>query len=133
MGIAELLDVEETVEKTHILPSLVRIPRLVSMGDLARLLAVRIMEHRLIPHHFSVWEAHANGGGALSARERAAIVAFIKPAFGIPEEPAINIDHLEGLVSQYLWYFVYKEISKEEVVKDIPPGSRKRRILAEIR
>ncbi len=50
-------------------------------------------------------------------------MAFTKPAFGVPEDPErIPPDHLEGLVSQYLWYFLCHEVSKESIIKDVPPG-----------
>ena len=122
MNICDFFQVVETEEKTHrwtLACHNVKYP----LEELARVLAIKIMEHRMRPHHFKVWESRLNGGDPLPEKTKAAILAFTKPAFGAPEETdGIPIDHLEGLVSQYLWYFVCKEISKEPVVKDIPPG-----------
>jgi hypothetical protein len=48
---------------------------------------------------------------------------FIEPIFGLPENPdTIPLDHLEGFVSQVLWYFLYLESPPEEIIRIEPPG-----------
>ena len=123
MNISDFFQLVETKEKTHIWTLACHDASHPPIEELARALAIRIMEHRLPSHHFKSWESCLQGGSSLPEKTKAAILAFTKPAFGIPEEPdRVPIDHLEGLVSQYLWYFICKEISKDPIIKDIPPG-----------
>lgn len=123
MNISDFFELTETAEKTHVWTLACHDAEHSPLEQLAEALAVKIMEHRLRPTHYQAWQAGLNSGEPLSEKTRAIIFAFTKPAFGIPEEPdSIPIDHLEGLVSQYLWYFVCKEISREPIVKEIPPG-----------
>jgi hypothetical protein len=123
MNITDFFELVETEEKTHKWTFACHDGELSPVDELARVLAIKIMEHRLRPQHFQAWESRLNGGEPLPEKIKATILAFTKPAFGNPGEPdSINIEHLEGLVSQYLWYFVCKEISNETIVREIPPG-----------
>jgi hypothetical protein len=100
-------------------------PEIAPEDALAELLAIKLMEHRLrgCPSHFKEWEQSYRGEKPLSPKVRAAIVAFTEPVFGpVGVEDAIPSDHLEGLVSQYLWYFLCMEMPSDPIVKDIPPG-----------
>ena len=123
MNISDFFELVETAEKTHKWTLACHDGGYSPIDELAKVLAIKIMEHRLRPHHFKAWESRLNGGEPLSGKTQATILAFTKPAFGNPgEADSIPIDHLEGLVSQYLWYFVCKEISSEIIAKEIPPG-----------
>jgi hypothetical protein len=123
MNISDFFELTETAKKTHVWTLACHDAERSPLEQLAEALAVKIMEHRLRPNHFQAWQTRLNGGEPLSEKTKAIILAFTKPAFGIPEDPdSIPIDHLEGLVSQYLWYFLCKEISKEPIVKEVPPG-----------
>lgn len=123
MNISDFFELAETAEKTHKWTLVCHDEEHSPIDDLAKILATKIMEHRLRPQHFKAWESRLNGGEPLTNKIRTTILAFTKPAFGNPGEPdSINIDHLEGLVSQYLWYFVCKEITGEKIIKEIPPG-----------
>jgi hypothetical protein len=123
MNISDFFERVETAEKTHKWTLACHDGGRSPIDNLAKLLALKIMEHRLRPQHFKAWESRLNGGEPLSDKIRTTILAFTKPAFGNPGEPdSINIDHLEGLVSQYLWYFVCREISGEMILREIPPG-----------
>ena len=85
-----------------------------SQDILAQELAIRIMEYhcRGCPNLFSVWMDRLAGGPELSETYRIALAeAFIEPVFGLPDNPdKVPIDHLEGYVSQMLWYFLYFRI-----------------------
>src|SRR5688572_9882247 len=119
MNISDFFELVETAENTHKWTLACHDGGHSPIDELAKVLALKIMEHRLRPQHFKAWESRLNNGEPLSDKIRTTILAFTKPAFGNPGEPdSINIDHLEGLVSQYLWYFVCKEISGEKIVKE---------------
>lgn len=121
--LSDFFELKEMEEKTYRWALACHDVHHLPLDELARALAIKIMEHRLPPHLFKAWEACLSEGNPLSEKMRATILAFTKPAFGIPGDPnGIPIDHLEGLISQYLWYFICKEISKEPIVKDVPPG-----------
>ncbi len=123
MNITDFFELVNTEEKTHKWTLACHDGKLSPIDELARVLAIKIMEHRLKPRLFQAWESRLNGGEPISEKTKATIMAFTKPAFGNPGEPdSINIEHLEGLVSQYLWYFVYKEISNETIIKEMPLG-----------
>ncbi len=115
----------ETQEETYAWILANHNPEVASDDALAELLAIRIMEHRLrgCPNHFKEWEQNYRGETPLSPKARAAIVAFTEPVFGpVGIEDAVPSAHLEGLVSQYLWYFLCMEMPSDPIVKDIPPG-----------
>lgn len=121
--LSDLFQLKETEEKTYRWTLACQDAPHLPLEELARILAIKIMEHRLPPHLFKAWEACLSEENPLSEKTKTTILAFTKPAFGIPGKPdSIPIDHLEGLVSQYLWYFLCIEISKEAIVKVIPPG-----------
>lgn len=123
MNITDFFELVETAERTHRWTLACHEGEHSPIDELARVLAIKIMEHRLRPLHFQAWESRLNGGEPLSDKIRATILAFTEPAFGNFSEPdSIPVDHLEGLVSQYLWYFICKEVSSETIVKEIPPG-----------
>lgn len=92
---------------------------------LASALADRIMEHRCIacPCHYKAWKQHVEGGPPPGGSSKDALIAFIKPAFGLPTDPEpVLPDHLEGFVAEQLWYFLSLEVPLEEIVRIERPG-----------
>jgi len=84
------------------------------------------MEHRCrgCPQHYQAWQTRVLGGSAVSDSSRDALRAFIKPVFGLPEDPeSVSQDHTEGFVAQYLWYSLATEMPSGEPVERVePPG-----------
>lgn len=117
---------EETTE-THSWVLLTHDPSAEEPQDnLAKELAIRIMEYhcRGCPQLFIAWIKRLDGGPEYSDTLRRVLSeAFIEPVFGLPENPdKVPLDHLEGYVSQMLWYFLYLENPPETVVRIEPPG-----------
>jgi len=92
-----------------------------TVEDLAKFLAELIMKHRCrgCPQKYHLWKQHLDGGEEPSGTAREALKAFIKPAFGLPEEPgSVQQDHLEGCVAEYLWYFLSLDgLSGQNIVR----------------
>lgn len=127
MRLSDFFQSSETMSETHTWILASHDPTTSSPQDaLAKALAERIMEHqcRGCPHHYQAWKQRVDGGPPPPGASRKALVeAFIEPIFGLPENPdAIPLDHLEGFVSQLLWYFLYLESPPEEIVRVEPPG-----------
>jgi hypothetical protein len=83
------------------------------------------MEHRCVacPRHYQAWKQRLEGGPPPSGSSKDALNAFIKPVFGLPENPdVIPPDHLEGFVAEQLWYFLSLEVPPEEIVRIERPG-----------
>ncbi len=97
-----------------------------NVNDLARLLAELIMEHRCrgCPQYFGIWKQRLYGGKRPSGSAAEALRAFIKPVFGLRENPdSVPQDHVEGYVAEYLWYFLSKDgLAGENIVRIEPPG-----------
>jgi hypothetical protein len=118
-----------TVTQTHSWALSCHDPSSSSSPDaLASALSERIVEHlcRGCPHLYQAWKQCAAGGHQPSGSTREALVkGFIGPVFGLPDKPdLVPLDHLEGFVSQLLWYFLYAECPPEELVHIEPPGFR---------
>ena len=76
--------------------------------------------------YYDAW-VQAKSGGFISPQVRDALrEGFVGPAFGFPGRPSqIPIDHLQGIVAQYLWYFTISQITTQEALVDIQPvGNR---------
>jgi hypothetical protein len=75
-------------------------------------------------HHYLAWKQHFDGGPPPSGASQDALRrAFIGPVFGLPENPdSVPQDHLEGYISQMLWYFLYLDSPPEEIIRIEPPG-----------
>lgn len=92
---------------------------------LANALADRIMEHRCIacPHHYQAWKQAVENRLPPQGSSKEALIAFIKPAFGLPTDPdPVPPDHLEGFVAEQLWYLLSLEAPPEEIVRIERPG-----------
>lgn len=127
MKLSDFFQSSRTISNTHTWILASHDPITTSPQDaLAEALADRIMKHqcRGCSHHYQAWKQRVDGGPSPSGASRKALVeAFIGPIFGLPENPdAIPLDHLEGFVSQLLWYFLYLESPPEEIVRVEPPG-----------
>ena len=126
MRLSDFFQLSETKTATYTWVLVSRDPAVSPEDALARALAERIVMHqcRGSLHHYEAWKQRAENGVHLPESSRKALrEAFIGPVLGIPEEPnAIPLDHLEGYVSQMLWYFLYLESPPEEIVRVEPPG-----------
>lgn len=93
------------------------------IDSLTETLSDRIMEHRCIgcPRHYQKWKERVKGGPPLTTTASAALRSFIRPVFGLPDK-AIPLDHLEGAVAQYLWFFLVLEMPSEQLVRIERPG-----------
>jgi len=128
MRLSDFFQSSETVVETHSWTLVSHDPTSSPEDALARALADKIMEHqcRGCPHHYQAWKQRVDGGPPPSGTSRKALVeAFIGPVFGLPDNPdTVPLDHLEGFVSQMLWYFLYLESPPDELVRVEPPGFR---------
>ena len=124
MNLAAFFTQHETAEPTHTWTLISHDPTLSPIDALAECLADKIMASHMsgCPQYYDAWKQSVSGGATLTGTVHDAIsVAFIKPIFGLPGEPA-NTDHVQGAVSQYLWYFLTLECSTEEIVRIERPG-----------
>lgn len=126
MKLIEYFIKNENVAKTHSWDNLLYNSKTASTQDLADVLADMIAKHicRGSVHHYEAWKQKKEEGTPLPASSKKALhEAFIGPIFGVPEDPdAIDPEHVEGYVSQMLWYFLYSESPPEEIVRLEPPG-----------
>ena len=51
------------------------------------------------------WARVVGGGESYSDQERAGVIAFVKPLFGVPQRP-LPTDHAQGAIAEHLWYFL---------------------------
>lgn len=97
-----------------------------SIDLLAKYLATEIVRFRCrrCSHHFQAWENKAECNQPLSDSSQKALRAFLSPTFGDPEndDNSPNIDHLEGFVGEWLWYFISIENPSETIIHAVPPG-----------
>jgi hypothetical protein len=123
MNLAAFFTQHETAESTHTWMLVSHDPKLSPIDALAECLADKIMaSHLSVPHYYDEWRRSVSGERALTGTVHDAISrGFVKPVFGLPGEPA-NADHVQGAVSQYLWYFLTLESSTEEIVRIERPG-----------
>ena len=126
MRLSDFFQLVETRTATHTWALVTHDPAMLPEDALAQALAEKIVMHqcRGSLHHYEAWKQRVENGVPLPESSRKALrEAFIGPVLGIPEEPdAIPPDHLEGYVSQMLWYFLYLESPPEEIVRFEPPG-----------
>jgi hypothetical protein len=59
-------------------------------------------------HHYAAWRRAVTQGTQLSTDERRRLVPFIRPAFGLPDDPPVA-DHLQGHVAECVWYILAQE------------------------
>jgi len=58
--------------------------------------------------HYEAWCDAVAQSTQLAPDARRKLVPFIKPAFGLPDEPPLA-DHLQGYVAECVWYILAKE------------------------
>lgn len=96
------------------------------LDALAECLADKIMSDRCqaCPDHYKAWKKRISDGTQLPPTSYEILSkGFIKPAFGLPNSPSqLPADHLQGLVSQYIWYFLILESDAEKIERVEPPG-----------
>ena len=126
MRLSNFFQSSETITQTHAWTLVSHDPAITPEDALAQALADKIVEHqcRNSAHHYLAWKQRVENGVSLPESSRRALrEGFIGPVLGLPEKPdAIPLDHLEGYVSQLLWYFLYLESPPEEIVRVEPPG-----------
>jgi hypothetical protein len=80
----------------------------------ARLIADTAMSYRCGPASaLDLWRARAQGGPALTSKERQVVDAFIEDGFGLPGKPMPPV-HLQGAVAEWLWYCLTLESAPAE-------------------
>ena len=82
---------------------------------MAEALADRIMALRCAGalHHLQSWRVRSAGGPPNDPTATAALTAFVRPVFGLPENPPVP-DHLEASVAEHLWY----ALTQDDAVND---------------
>jgi hypothetical protein len=70
--------------------------------------ADKIMEFRCAgaATSYDAWRMRATGGAALSGPELTSLRAFVKTGLGLPGEPAVSADHVQGYVAEFIWFLV---------------------------
>jgi hypothetical protein len=117
MKLSDCFRQNETDELTHNWILVSHDHNLAPIESLAECLADKIMEDRCIgcPHHYEAWKQRSLRGTPLSSTSYEALSrGFIKPVFGLPNQD-FSSEHLQGAVSQYLWYFLVLESSAESI------------------
>jgi hypothetical protein len=98
----------------------------ISSDDLSLTLAREIVNFRCrrCAHHFNAWKDKVYNDIPLCESSQKALHAFLTPTFGEPNEyfNGAKIDHLEGYIGEWLWYFLFLENPCEPIVYTIPPG-----------
>jgi len=128
MRLSDFFRSSERVAKTHTWILVSHDPEISPEDALAEALADRIVAHqcRGSPQHYEAWRRRLDRGVQLPEPSRRALrEGFIGPVLGLPDSPdGVPTDHVEGYVSQMLWYFLYLESPPEELVRVEPPGFR---------
>ena len=126
MTLGNFFDLSDSTKKDYRNIARTHLFNKISIDDLAILLAEKIVGYRCqsCMHHFEAWKNKLNNNTPLSHFSYKALRAFIVPTFGDPDDNSTepNIDHLEGFIGEWLWYFLLIESPFEKIVYDIPPG-----------
>lgn len=124
MKLSDFFQKKETVESTHDWALVSHDHNLVPIDALAEFLADLIMCCRCgkRTERYQAWKQRSSEGTPLSSEFHDSLSkGYIKPAFGLPNKP-VPADHLQGIVAQYLWYFLVSELPSEKIEKIEPPG-----------
>jgi len=78
---------------------------------LAEELAETFIYDRCTPKLATAWDDKRMGKSSLSDTMRQSLNAFIQPSFGIPSDKRGD-DHVQGAVSEHLWYYLQKASGK---------------------
>lgn len=100
-------------------------PDSATVDALAQVFAEKVVEFRCrrCPQHFNSWKNKVENGTPLDDASKSALRAFLVPTFGDPDEKRDpDIEHLEGFVGEWLWYFLSTENPTETIVHQVPPG-----------
>ena len=126
MPLTDLFDFTDNQTPTHSWVLLSHKCNDVTLEELAQALATDIVRFRCqrCEHHFQAWLNKAENNIQLPETSAAALSAFLTPTFG---EPGVyftggRVDHLEGFVGEWLWYFLTLENPGDEIAYKIPPG-----------
>jgi hypothetical protein len=65
--------------------------------------------------HYAAWAAAVELGATLPADARRKVAPFVRPAFGLPNDPP-SADHLQGQVAEYVWYILAQETVPDGLV-----------------
>lgn len=96
----------------------------IARQDLALELARDIVQSRCVatPARFAAWERRRSGGPAHTPPDLAALLAFLKPGFGIPgQNSPVPTSHLEGLVAECLWHNLTRELASQGRMRWVQP------------
>jgi len=126
MTLIDLFDTSEYQQPTHNWILLSHKCQEVTLDELAKVLATDIVRFRCkrCDHHFQAWLNKAENNTAISEPSSTALRAFLVPTFGEPGDyfSGGKVDHLEGFIGEWLWYFLTLENPGDEIAYQIPPG-----------
>jgi hypothetical protein len=125
MNLSDFFEVKENSTATHFWVLVSHDPS-AAEDALAQELADRIVQHRC-RHHIYLYSAWRNNYDnkipPVGTVKRAIEEGFIGPVFGLPDGSiVVPPDHLEGYISQVLWYFLSLESLTEGIIRVEPPG-----------
>lgn len=98
------------------------------IDDIAKMLAFAIVDFRcrsLEPRFFNAWKNRVENNSPLSKEEKVILRGMLDLTFGEPNEKFTTqgkIDHLEGFVGEWLWYFLMVENTILDIERVEPPG-----------
>ncbi|MHB0965812.1 MAG: hypothetical protein ACYC36_05085 [Bellilinea sp.] len=126
MPLSDFFDLTEQHAPTHNWALVSHKCQNVTLDDLAKTLAIAIVKSRCkrCEHHFQAWLAKVEKDIALPESSLAALRAFLIPTFGPPgiQFEGGQLNHLEGFIGEWLWYFLTLENPIDEIAYQIPPG-----------
>lgn len=89
--------------------------RIGNIDDIAITLAFEIVSfrcRRLDPRFINAWKDRVDNNSVLTREEQAVLRGMLVPTFGEPNQKFTTqgkIDHLEGFIGEWLWYFLMIE------------------------
>jgi|JI9StandDraft_1071089.scaffolds.fasta_scaffold82229_1 hypothetical protein len=94
------------------------------LESLAEILSDKIIEFRCqrAKKLYAAWRGKKYNGIDYDDIINKSLIGFIEPAFGSPNSKKRSEDHIIGLVAQYLWYFMVKELSTDRIIDIKSPG-----------
>lgn len=126
MALSDYFELTENPAETHVWVLRHRADEPVPIRALANELADLIVQHRTHRNaqHYAAWRTRFDGGVSPPPASATLLRALLKPAVGMADDdPEFSTEHLEGFVSEHLWYFLAKEAADWEPVVRIEPPS----------
>jgi hypothetical protein len=126
MALSDYFELTENPAETHTWVLRQRTDEPAPVQALANELADLIVQHRThrTPQHYAAWRTRFDGGMAPARASATFLRALLRPAVGMrDDDPQFSTEHLEGFVSEHLWYFLAKEAAEWEYVARIEPPS----------